>query len=543
MTLVPNLINDFSKLTVNSTEELFSFPYVVGLIAAYSESNPYLAGDLISQLLAVSESSIQQKKELAKQRYDQTYRDQFKREKHPYYEVTRRLKGQQRENIESLLSSLNEACVEAAVAVVNGPVLELSRSILKDDHFPLYALKALKTGRMKQQQFATSSIFAHALKVAPNSSVLQVPLFNEKQQPTKDAKTLIEHSVRECASDGRRHGCQGSPISGYFLADNESLLSPVQIDTFFNRMQQLPAFERQFLVIKNTPSSPHDVNIVDKIMAIRSLAVFGVLRPGELSEISLCERLGVSYVRDTCVMIPSAGMMQLFLDILAPKNAVKMNFVLGVSSLHDIRENGIAATRDVGIPFGPWEPLPSEADSWAATELQYLYHDYYHSLAASCAPQKHRELFIDFLDILQSRRLIKSTHKAYGLLCNVLRDMDCDAYLPTIFRQRADKAHIGSTDNPMMFWVTLEETLQSTFKNDERGQAEIVLSLIADEYVIQENGRKSGVLRDHLLELTKIHEAITDDKRWLQFRPLFKLREIWKNWEMRLKINSKPVST
>ena len=69
---------------------------------------------------------------------------------------------------------------------------------------------------------------------------------------------------------------------------------------------------------------------------------------------------------------PSAGMMQSFLTAMCGDSAVRMNFVLGVSGLEGIRQNGLEGTRDVGIPYHPWAPLPEKTHGGVDVEKERL---------------------------------------------------------------------------------------------------------------------------------------------------------------------------
>jgi hypothetical protein len=96
-------------------------------------------------------------------------------------------------------------------------------------------------------------------------------------------------------------------------------------------------------------------------------------------------------------MIPSLGLMQTFLNVKF-EDAVTINPVLGLSSMEDIRENGITSTRDMALRF-PGVHLPDDADGDAAPGFSFTFHDFYHAYIASSLGNDFRCLFIKIGDI------------------------------------------------------------------------------------------------------------------------------------------------
>ncbi len=99
-------------------------------------------------------------------------------------------------------------------------------------------------------------------------------------------------------------------------------------------------------------------------------------------------------------MIPSAGMMQTFLKRKFGTNAVRMNFVLGLSSLQDIQDNGTTDTRDAGLRF-PQIRFPNTADGFAALQTDFLYHDFFHAIIVSLSTPETRKLVIHLTNFIK----------------------------------------------------------------------------------------------------------------------------------------------
>ncbi len=236
--------------------------------------------------------------------------------------------------------------------------------IFQDENYPYYALEAvgLEEGdkhKLSRGQFATLMSF---WKTSQDFQVRSIPLFNTNGSINEEARKIIKQTLRLASQD---------PI--YFLSDE-------QIEQFFEEMSKLPKSEQQFFIVPKIESK--------EVTALKVIYELGINIFAHFFEKSQEKR-----------MIPSFGMMQAYLNVKYEQDAVEMMPFIGLSSIDDIRENGLKGERDFAIHF-PGVSLPEKADDVQALGFDFSYHDFYHSLVASSAPRKFPPLFIQIADII-----------------------------------------------------------------------------------------------------------------------------------------------
>mgnify|MGYP003393390162 CR=1 FL=1 len=452
--------------------------------------------------------------------------------KSAYNEVTKRIQNQ-KAAIEEALSAIPDKRVNDMMEELEKVQWNAEGAPFDNPDFPLIALKALRMGRMTDQQFATSTIFAaaHRKKVleqqkkresffdAKKPSLVKVPLFDTRGQPTEDALAIVRCSV---TSSMDTSGSSWQHETGnYMFLDND------KISLFFDLMSKLPASERQFLLMPklDSPSS-----IATAIVVSRAFRVFYLLNANALDTIPTAKQ----FVMDpksinTVEIIPSAGMMQSFLTAMRGDHAVRMNFVLGASGSADIRQNGLEDTRDVGVPYHPWAPLPNNVEGINAIELTYCYDGFYRSFVASWIPSGHRKLFIDALDMLKGHKLAGQTAEGVRKVCDRLCNMEHTIYLPHRFRRASVYNQLLPQHSPMMFWATLAYIVEQSLLSSE--QEKVVVELFVKRYAVEEAGRNKGVTRNDLLELadllTKKIKEQESTFRMLSNSPIFRMKELY----------------
>jgi hypothetical protein len=260
-----------------------------------------------------------------------------------YNEITRRIGALK--TIEDTMSQLSDEAYNQFLPLVkNGNIKE----IIKIENYPFLALRALKEEKLSQDDFATI--------VMPWSS----------QDTEKQCYNLLSKEPEE------------KEITRIFLEQtfkmgDGDILSDDQINHFLQELEKLPSIQHNFWI---------EFNPIEKKS----------LREGIKS---VYKGLNVfSRITNESVIIPSAGMMQTFLKIKFLENAVRMNFVLGLSSIEDIENNGRNSARDAALRF-PGVDLPDTADGYSALGTDFTYHDFFHAINTSIVPHETRAMIVD----------------------------------------------------------------------------------------------------------------------------------------------------
>ncbi len=437
---------------------------------------------------------------------------------HAYNKVISQIKNPGQ--IEQQLSAISDDKVSSVLENLEEIEWHADKDLFKNQELPLVLLKALKMGKITDQQLATSSFFgvahrelAHAqqqagfwgpLIHADKPIYMRVPLFDTSDNPTNEAVRIIKESVK-AYSNTYASACTENVYS--FLNDE-------QLHFFFTLMSELPVSEQQFALIPVLKPDLDSKEVMLSLRYLRAINIFNVINLGNLQDIPLIASLHKPRCLALLKIIPSAGMMQSFLTAMCGDNAVRMNFVLGASSLKAIRQNGLDSSRDVGIPLAPLVSLPKKVDDLQATERGYIYHDFYHCIVATWTPPQHRELMIDAVDAMKRHKFDKSTAAAYGILRYYLRDMEHIIYLPHEFTLASEYSKILPQGNPQMFWTALVDGIEV---NDlTSAQKEVVADFFVERYAMQGVGKNKGVTGEDLLTLADVIRLRIADMRQLK---------------------------
>lgn len=263
-----------------------------------------------------------------------------------FNEVLRRLKN--RDEIVRKLEALTEKDKKIDELVVEIAKYNKESPLWKDEKVPYYALEALKRGKISQQQFGTLMVFWKGAKCYKNFI-----FFNSKEFVWPN----------ECF----RLGVSDLPFQ---LSENQKAI-------FLAKCRDLPDSEQHLLYITKDP--PEGIR-----KAINNTNFHFFTSQGDL-------------------IIPSVGIMQALLYALKGDEAVKINPVLGISSLEDVRKNGLEDISDLAIPF-PDAPLPETADGHKASKLDYVYHYFYHAVLRTFMGKNLRRDAIKLADLIEPMR-------------------------------------------------------------------------------------------------------------------------------------------
>ncbi len=268
-------------------------------------------------------------------------------------EMTRRISPAEEQKINARLAELPQKQENAALLVEanNSSTKELweQQPILHDADMPLFALLAFQNNLLDEIAFSTLLLYWSAVQCHGKQKV-ETYFLNDNDDETLE---ILRESL--------------------FL--DVGVLKDDEIDSFIEEFKKLPPSEQRFFLVPDIANT-----IVDPIEA--SFRIFGR-----------------SPWRDK-YMVPSLGMMQAYLR-LKYKYPVKINPVIGLSSLADIRLNGLNGTRDMGLHF-PYVYLPSEADTFLALWYLFAKHDFYHAALVSSIPDEHRKFYIYMSDQIKN---------------------------------------------------------------------------------------------------------------------------------------------
>ena len=221
---------------------------------------------------------------------------------------------------------------------------DFNNLILLDPDLPYLALAALNLGKITRSQVATICNFWGAYKQIRNHQNIQsVPLF--------DGNNINEEAKKLLMATFKIHGFQNSPF-----------LEGKKLDIFYEKMKELPKSEQRFLLIP----TPYNSTIASGIKDL-GINVFFQANDG----------------KQVMQIVPSLGMMQAFLDAQYGDEAVKINPVLYLSTLHHIIETGLTHSRDMMFSFPNPDKhgkshCPELADGLFAPWIDFTRHDLYH---------------------------------------------------------------------------------------------------------------------------------------------------------------------
>ncbi|MGH2613405.1 MAG: hypothetical protein ACRDFB_10225 [Rhabdochlamydiaceae bacterium] len=293
-------------------------------------------------------------------------------------------------------------------------------------NYPYCALKAVRNGLISPHQFATVMLYWVNSR-SPGKGLKQVLLFNTDGTVNVEARESIKKTVQGTA--------QPNPVFSFSPTRGNQpkyeYLTDEQLDQFFENMRLLPLSEQNFFTLE----SKYPAGGVASVISGPSTG------------------FNVFYRFNENIMIPSAGMMQCFLNTKYGQDAVQINPVLGLSTVEDLQQNGLTK-RDMALHF-PRIDLPNTADRHSAPLYQFTFHDFYHAMVASSIPKSHRELLLKISVIAADT--FNKTHESFTkIFSEQLIDMERGVYryeneIQQNFNSREESLSV-------LFWVALSDT-------------------------------------------------------------------------------------
>jgi len=257
------------------------------------------------------------------------------------------------------------------------------------DNLATDGLKAFHDGKITMEQFSTLIFCWSLMKQFPDVEIHVQPIFDSNGEVNRAAERFLRQTFESCC----------------LTKGQASFLDEKKFNTFLRNMKLQPDSENSFFFIKTNKFEENLDNETRKTKTLDgTFTVTEEIYQAGVNVFGQFENEGTTHR-----MIPSLSMMQQFLAAYAgDTNAVKIIPVIGVSKLKDIVNNTKTDTRDIGLPF-PGVELPKQADKLAAPyDIDFIRHDFYHSILASDVTPEHRRAFIAYANaILESKKQAK----------------------------------------------------------------------------------------------------------------------------------------
>ena len=302
-----------------------------------------------------------------------------------FNEVVRRIKPSKQINILEKISQVTESQVKQIINCRDNPAIILSQyhDFFTYDEFAYVNLRAFRDGKINVNEFATlTSLHGIHKENREGNETFEIKfeaLFDENGEPNKEAWKAIEETLHK----------SNSARKSVFKCDVEFIINQMQAE-----LKTASPLEAGFW--HYDMAEPTEVEtIADRVRELGSWALFG-------------------YANQE--MTPSITMIQALLNILGAE-AHRINPVIGVSTIADLRLGGIHRYRDFAIPF-PGIPLPKIVDyCYAPTIATFQNHDVYHLERVSALKNSNIDLYIKIGDALQEQQ-----HR-YGRVISTLKDI------------------------------------------------------------------------------------------------------------------------
>ncbi len=300
-----------------------------------------------------------------------------------FIELTRRLPADELALLHEGLSRVTGEEVHSLVVAMNRG--DWKAKIFEKNNYPHIALKAFQMGEISEIQFGTIMFYW----MNSNGEIKEIPLFTETGDVNPVAKDLLRQTllVRPYKRDLYKN-----------LEPGTSFLTESQLNDLLEEMRHYPPLER-YLFLKEEKKIPDIVKIIQQI------------------------GINVFYQTDQGVIIPSAALVQAFLDARYGEKGLKAHFVLGFSTPRDISESISKNRREVVLRF-PGTTITDSADGKAAPGWAITYHDIYHLIVVSALDIWLRNLLLKIGDFSQKYYEQNPTYKLAQRFYELIIDME-----------------------------------------------------------------------------------------------------------------------
>lgn len=309
-------------------------------------------------------------------------------------ELTCRISDEYAESIENKLSELSDIDTSIASLVESVSQANWNSPSMNSAMMPYVALLGYQNTAITKDDFVTLLLYWVARKQYGDKLEILTPATPEYERKLRANLTLdpgmlavkkFELLLSNKTDFQIRHA--------YYLSD-KSMAQFMQASAKLPRLQQAIFCVRES--IPTMPSLDQSTKLID-VLSGSNINFSALTRTVDIkNKLFLIMPDKVDILR----FIPSLGLMQIYLQTKFAEEAISINPVIGVSSLQQIKTNGLTHSRDMAFVF-PGVKLPDYADHFLALGDDFRVHDFYHCFAASAVPREHQVLMIGLADIIK----------------------------------------------------------------------------------------------------------------------------------------------
>ena len=328
-----------------------------------------------------------------------------------FNEVVRRIDTNQQSEIMDILCAVTDDHIETVLRCCDDPALMTRNNyeLLKSSDFPYHLLRAFRDEKITVNEFATmlslQSIYQENVQLNAKFELQLKRLFDQDGQPIKASWEVIAETLLKSNKTAR-----------VFWFDDVRIIKTMQ--------EKLATVRPVEAVFWHYPIAESSVNTIAD--AARSLGAWALSRFADQE------------------MVPSISTRQALLDAAYKEEAHRINPVIGISSVEDIRKGGSRRYRDFALPF-PGIPLPKKADGIPVEFIiDFQFHDFYHLLRVCLLANEDVDLYLAIGDEL--KRLRDRYHHTIGELKLICKNK-LAAYAE--FQKRIDKLSVEQRQKAM----------------------------------------------------------------------------------------------
>lgn len=350
---------------------------------------------------------------------------------------------------------------------LNNNTTHFSDEIFTNFNISYYALEAFRLGRIDEFQFGTIQLFWSIGQYHQDYDLMSVhSLFSKDGKYNSNILDLLFESLA-------------------IKRSNRHFLTKLQFIEFIEEMKNFPYSERCFFLVPDLQisSKPRTVSQELKKLKMTVFNRFGKMR-----------------------IIPTVSMMQAFLNVKFGKQAMRINPVLGLSTLKQLRRYN---KRDMAFPFpGVW--LPENADNFPAPWYDITYHDFYHIFTASSSSRFGRKLMIKIAEIsleILGNQIDRNSPAGETLraFCTVASDMEMGYQFSNALNCISEPPE--KTILKEICMLAYKAFVNTRYKNFDFDTAVSFYETLAQKFICKRNDAKKTEIVENLREIDFIKSS------------------------------------
>lgn len=358
--------------------------------------------------------------------------------------VTSRLSSQARSELAAKLDRLpdQDNLLKKVYEIVTQG--DFKNDFIREKNFDLYALQAVNKGILSLEQFCSQMILKASFeeKNITLDDFECVSLFTDSSINPKAWDILVDtNKLKNERFKGKTY------------------ITLQELDEVLKIMQQanVPESERKFYLIPDKKEFKIPINFLSQFLAniLREPPQFtiedAVQKQAHFSFLMTC-----TYNSKNYRIIPSFTLRQTILNHHYGSDAIEMLPVISESTAEDLRDAELLDKRDFAIPFSEYR-YPTEADSYPASKLNFINHEWYHLWVASATPQQFRKLLLR-LSYPFSETNTQSKHPT---IIKKIKEKFIDLE-NAVYRAELYEKPLSNQEKIYAFWKTIAINLSST---------------------------------------------------------------------------------